>query len=111
MALQGVGHLESDVFTAASIQPELRSWAFNVWYPALQPVAGYTLSCLHAALAFRQKMLQAQDDEMRQQSAQLAQMRSILFGDTMVPNIEYVYILLLGYSILYKEIILLGLIT
>ena len=28
---------------------------------------------------------------------------SVLFGDTMVPNIEYDYILLLGYSILYKE--------
>ena len=30
-------------------------------------------------------------------------MNSILFGDTMVPNIEYDSILLLGYSILYKE--------
>ena len=30
-------------------------------------------------------------------------MRSILFGDTMVLNIEEDYILLLGYSILYKE--------
>ena len=30
-------------------------------------------------------------------------MRSILFGDTMVPNIAYDYILLLGYSIFYKE--------
>ena len=28
---------------------------------------------------------------------------SILFGDTMVANIEKDYILLLGYSILYKE--------
>ena len=32
----------------------------------------------------------------------------ILFGDTMVPNIEWDYILLLGDSILYKDIILLG---
>ena len=30
-------------------------------------------------------------------------MSSILFGDTMVPNIEEDYILLLGYSILYKK--------
>ena len=30
-------------------------------------------------------------------------MSSILFGDTMVPNMEYDYILLLVYSILYKE--------
>ena len=30
-------------------------------------------------------------------------MSSILFGDTMVPNIEYDGILLLGYSLLYKE--------
>ena len=28
---------------------------------------------------------------------------SILFGDTMVPNIEQDSVLLLGYSILYKE--------
>ena len=28
---------------------------------------------------------------------------SILFGDTMVPNIQQDYILLLGYSFLYKE--------
>ena len=28
---------------------------------------------------------------------------SILFADTMVPNIEEDYILLLGYSILYKD--------
>ena len=35
-------------------------------------------------------------------------MSSILFGDTMVPNIEYGYILLLGYSILYKEYCLTG---
>ena len=33
---------------------------------------------------------------------------SILFGDTMVPNIEQDYILLLGYSILYKEYNLTG---
>ena len=31
------------------------------------------------------------------------QLSSILFGDTMVPNIEQDYILLLGYSFLYKE--------
>ena len=30
-------------------------------------------------------------------------MSSILFGDTKVPIIEYDYILLLGYSILYRE--------
>ena len=30
-------------------------------------------------------------------------MSSILFGDIMVPIIEWDYILLLGYSILYKE--------
>ena len=30
-------------------------------------------------------------------------MSSILFGDTMVPNIEKDSILLLGYTILYKE--------
>ena len=30
------------------------------------------------------------------------QMSSVLFGDTMVPNIEKDSILLLGYSILYK---------
>ena len=33
---------------------------------------------------------------------------SILFGDTMVPKIEQDCILLLGYSMLYKNIILLG---
>ena len=33
----------------------------------------------------------------------MAHMSSILFGDTMVPNIEQDYILLLGYSISYKE--------
>ena len=33
----------------------------------------------------------------------LTHVRSILFGDTMVLNIEEDYILLLGYSILYKE--------
>ena len=31
---------------------------------------------------------------------------SILFGDIMVPNIEQDYVLLLGYSILYKELCL-----
>ena len=31
------------------------------------------------------------------------QMSRILFGDTMVPIIESDYILILGYSILYKE--------
>ena len=30
-------------------------------------------------------------------------MSSISFGDTMVPKIEWDYILLFGYSILYKE--------
>ena len=30
-------------------------------------------------------------------------MSSILFGDIMVPNIEYDYLLLLGYSMIYKE--------
>ena len=30
-------------------------------------------------------------------------MSSSLFGDTMVPNIELDYLLLLGYSILHKE--------
>ena len=33
----------------------------------------------------------------------MAQLSSTLFGDTTVPNIEQDYILLLGYSILYKE--------
>ena len=36
-------------------------------------------------------------------------MSSILFGDTVVPNIEEDYILPLGYSILYKEYNLTGL--
>ena len=35
-------------------------------------------------------------------------MSSILFGDTMVPIIEQDYILLLGYSILYREYYLTG---
>ena len=35
--------------------------------------------------------------------APVSQLSSILFGGTMVPNIEQDYILLLGYSILYKE--------
>ena len=35
-------------------------------------------------------------------------MSSNLFGDTMVPIIEYDYILLLGYSILYNEYYLTG---
>ena len=35
----------------------------------------------------------------------MSQMRSILYGGTMVPIIEQDYILLLGYSILYKECI------
>ena len=34
--------------------------------------------------------------------------RSILFGDTMVPNIEYDYVLLLGYGMLYREEYLTG---
>ena len=33
---------------------------------------------------------------------------SVLFGDTMVPNIESDYILLLGYSVSYKEYNLTG---
>ena len=33
----------------------------------------------------------------------MAQMSSILFGDTMVPKKEEDYILLLGYSTLHKE--------
>ena len=32
-----------------------------------------------------------------------SQVSSVLFGDTMVPNIEQDYILHLGYSVLYKE--------
>ena len=36
-------------------------------------------------------------------------MSSILFGDIMVPNIEYDYLLLLGYSMIYKEDNLTGL--
>ena len=38
----------------------------------------------------------------------LRHMSSVLFGDTMVPNIEEDYFLLLGYSILYKEYDLIG---
>ena len=36
------------------------------------------------------------------------QLSSILFGDTMVPNIDLDYILLLGYSFYIRDIILPG---
>ena len=35
-------------------------------------------------------------------------MSSMLFGDTMVPNLEEDYIILLGYSVLYEEYYLTG---
>ena len=56
----------------------------------------------------RESNMETWDDVALYRDEVCHKLSSILFGDTMVPNIEYDYILLLGYSILYKEYDLTG---